>query len=232
MKIMKVSILEVILVLVCFGGVTEGVFAQSYQQLWAPDGKIDDGFGLSISSWMDVIVIGAWFHDNVSGAAYVYRKNGSQWLFDTKLQASDPIPGAREGTSVSIYGNLIVSGAHKEAHDGLVAAGAAYVYRWDGTRWCQEARLTASDGYDNQYFGWSVAAGRDFVAVGAPEKDQSLNAGSVYIFRKVAGTWIEEAKLLPSGGSVGDSFGIGVYILDDRVFSGALHYLDKGGLFV
>ncbi|MHC4945483.1 MAG: hypothetical protein ACYTG7_20920 [Planctomycetota bacterium] len=231
-SITELSFLKVILVLACLGGVTEGVSAQTYQQLWAPDGKVDAGFGLSVSGWKDVIVIGAWFHDNLYGAAYVYRKSGGQWLLDTKLQASDRQTGDRMGTSVSIYGDLIVSGAHLEDHDSLVDAGAAYVYRWDGTQWNEEAKLTASDGVDNQHLGWSVAAGRDIVAVGAPAHNTLVDTGSVYIFRKVAGTWIEEAKLLPSGGSVGDEFGIGVYILDDRVFSGAMHYSDKGALFV
>ncbi|MFH1998875.1 MAG: hypothetical protein ABIK28_04295 [Planctomycetota bacterium] len=227
----RISVLCVILVLACLGSITINASAQDYQQLWAPDGKTDDGFGIIVSGWEDVVVLGAWYHDAVQGAAYVYRKSGNQWVLETKLQASDKQPNDRMGSSVSIHGDVIISGAALEDHDGLVDAGAAYVYRWDGTQWQEEAKLTASDGIDGQYFGWSVAAVQDFVAVGAPAKDP-LDVCSVYVFRKVAGTWVEEAKLVSSDGAAGNGLGFGVFAFDNRVFGGALHDSGKGALFV
>jgi len=51
---------------------------------------------------------------------------------------------------------------------------------WTGTTWTEQAKLTASGGSDNDYFGISVAIVGDTIVVGASH--QYFNSGSAYIY--------------------------------------------------
>ena len=90
--------------------------------------------------------------------------------------------------------------------DGGDSAGAAYVFRFDGTSWFEEAKLTASDAAASDGFGWSVAVSGEVALIGAPGDDDACDnepvceSGSVYVFRFDPATsgWHEEAKLTAS----------------------------------
>jgi hypothetical protein len=68
---------------------------------------------------------------------------------ETKLVASDGNESDHLGSSVSVWGRVAVVGAYQDDHgngaDGY-RSGSAYVYRFDGTGWVEEAKLRASDG--------------------------------------------------------------------------------------
>jgi hypothetical protein len=102
------------------------------------------------------------------GAAYVYSPNGSGWVQQAKLTASDGAPNNSFGYSVAIAGNgVVVVGAP----DSFL--GAAYVYSPNGSSWVQQAKLTASDGFPSS-FGISVAIAGNTAVVGAPVWAQPL----------------------------------------------------------
>jgi len=62
----------------------------------------------------------------------------------------------------------------------------------------QEAKLLPNDGAAGDHFGSSVALEADTVMVGAVyHDDQGHNSGAVYVFARSAGTWTQQAKLLP-----------------------------------
>ena len=73
------------------------------------------------------------------------------------------------------------------------------------------AKLLASDGAQEDWFGISVSISGDLALIGAElDDDNGKNSGSAYLFRfdpDGSGDWIEEAKLLASDGTLGDSFG-------------------------
>ena len=111
-------------------------------------------FGNSVSASGDLAVIGAVFDDHAgyeSGSAYVFRYDGSSWVEEAKLIASDAAPDELFGTSVSVSGELAVIGAEARSEAG-VDSGAAYIYRYDGSGWVEEAKLTASDPTRQKYF--------------------------------------------------------------------------------
>src|SRR5262245_58236115 len=74
-------------------------------------------------------------------------RSSAQCLFDQtqKLIASDAAKGDEFGWSVSVSGNVAVVGAAIDDHAGGINAGSAYVYRFNGTTWVEEQKLTASD---------------------------------------------------------------------------------------
>ena len=82
-------------------------------------------------------------HD--SGSAYVYRFDGTKWVEEAKLLASDGAACDYFGVSVSVSGDVAVVGADGDDDNGH-QSGSAYVYRFDGTNWVEEAKLLASDG--------------------------------------------------------------------------------------
>jgi len=67
--------------------------------------------------------------------------------------------------------------------DNGTNSGSAYIFKRSGTSWAEEAKLTASDGDDADYFGSSVSISGDYAIVGAYwDDDNGTNSGSAYIF--------------------------------------------------
>ena len=200
-------------------------------KLLASDGAAYDRFGHSVSISGDVAVIGARLDDDngdMSGSAYVFRFDGANWIEEAKLLASDGAPEDEFGNSVSVSGDVAVIGAHLDDDNGA-ESGSAYVFRFDGANWIEEAKLLASDGAVGDYFGYSVSTSGDVAVIGAyndtPFGDDS---GSAFIFHYDGTSWIEEAKLLASDGAVGDYFGYSVSTSGDIAVIGAYRDDDNG----
>jgi len=181
--------------------------------LTASDGAADDFFGISVSIFGNIAIVGAYHDDtaagNLVGSAYIYRFNGMAWVEDTHLFASDGAAIDQFGVSVSTDGNLIIVGALDDVTKGGIKTGSAYVYRFDGKFWVEEAHLFASDGAASDIFGVYVSISDDVAVVGASLDDTTsgTNAGSAYIYRFDGLTWVEEVHLFASDGTLGDKFG-------------------------
>ena len=157
-------------------------------------------------------------HD--SGAAYVFRFDGTRWTQEAKLTASDGKAGDQFGNSVGISGDTVVVAAARAGRG--VDRGAAYVFRFDGTSWSQEAKLTASDSENRDLFGWSVGISDDQIVVGALKGDGGeRDTGAAYVFQRTGTAWSEELKLLASDAEQNDRFGVSVAIFQHTVFVGA-----------
>jgi len=202
-------------------------------ELMASDGVEYDWLGGSISIDSDVIVVGAYGDDDnnsKSGSAYVFRYDGSAWVEEDKLLASDGDSFHHFGWSVSIDGDVIVVGAMKWWEYMGMYHGAAYVFRYDGSGWVEEAKLLASDGDIDDSFGHSVSIDGNVIVAGAPEdNDRGSDSGSAYVFRYDGSDWIEEAKLLAPDGDRDDFFGKSVSIANDMIVVGAYKDDDNAG---
>ena len=196
-------------------------------KLTASDGVPKDFFGFAVSISGDTVVVGSFFSDGPavhSGSAYVYRRTGERWTEEAKLVAADGAAGDLFGISVAISGDALVVGARD--HDAAAPnSGAAYVFRFDGTGWTEEAELVASDGAADDLLGTRVAMDGDVVVAGAPTADVGGgDSGAAYVFRFDGTSWTEEAKLTaPGGGTAGDRFGSSVAISGDTAVVGAPH---------
>ena len=200
-------------------------------ELAASDGAADDFFGGRVAIDGDVVVAGAPTADvggTDSGAAYVFRFDGTSWTQEAKLTAADGQTGDEFGSSVAISGETAVVGAAR-AGPGNTERGAAYVFRFDGTSWSQEAKLTAADSKVKNLFGWSVGISGDQIVVGAIKGDDGeRNTGAAYVFQRTGTVWSEELKLLASDAEQDDRFGGSVSILGDTVLVGAAGDDDLG----
>ncbi len=84
-------------------------------------------------------------------------------------------------------------------------------------------KLTASDGTASDRFGISVSVSGDTAVVGAPHEavEGRPQQGAAYVFTRVGGSWVEQAKLVAADGAAADRFGTAVGVSGDTVVVGA-----------
>ena len=193
--------------------------------LWASDGDFGDLFGKTVGIDGNMAVVGAQSHDydnflgTNSGAAYVYRFDGTSWSEVGELEMVTPEPNAGYGNAVAIDGHVIVVGAQYSSELGINDAGLVYVYRFSGGVITLEATLSPSDAVIGQLFGASVAVSGNRIVVGAPG-DPANDRGAAYIFNYTGTQWNQVAKMSDSHSLDDDQFGRVVAIDGDSVVVG------------
>eukprot|EP00956_Cyclotella_meneghiniana_P009295 scaffold12816_cov65-Cyclotella_meneghiniana.AAC.1 len=203
------------------------------QKLVASDGHLSTTpyFGNPVSVSGNTLVAGASAADSPGvtanggdniGSAYVFEFEEDQsntWVEVAKLTASDGAPHDWFGSAVATDGNVIIVCSPFDDDKGQ-ESGSAYVFEKDQNNdWVQAAKLTASDGAPNYYFGSSVATDGNVIVVGSASH---LTIGFAYIFENDQNNdWVQVAKLTASDGAVGDRFGSSVSIDGDTIVVGA-----------
>ncbi len=140
------------------------------------------------------------------------------------LQLAVPAQAEGFGTAVAAWENTLVVSAPRADN----AAGAVYMFQWDGQQWRESARLTASDGAANDAFGHSVAIHDQTLLVGASGHDAAgWEAGAVYVFQLEAGEWRQQRKLLP-GSALDARFGWAVALDGETAVVGAPYRFSQG----
>lgn len=227
---------RLLVILPCMALALPGAAQCELEKLLASDGSSDDQFGADVAIDGDRIVVGAFKESeaaDTAGAAYVFVRQGADWVEDQKLTASDA--GAMDflGTAVAISGDRIVLSASYD-DDAGESSGSVYVFHHDGVQWNEEAKLTASDADSDDQFGFDVAIDGDLILVGAPQDEVSgLGAGSAYVFRLEGGGWVEEAKIQGGLTFAGDNFGYAVALSGDlAVVGGPYHFSQIGSAYV
>jgi len=220
-----------------------------------------DLFGTSVAISGDTVVVGAYSEDSSatgvdgdqsdnsfpgSGAVYVFTRSGTTWSQQAYLKASNPDINDEFGRSVAVSGDTVVVGAHLEdsnatgidgtqSDNSAFSSGAVYVFTRSGTTWSQQAYLKATNSFNGDEFGKSIAISGNSVVVGAGKEDsnatgvggnQSNNtasaSGAVYVFTRSGMMWSQQAYLKASNTETNDQFGSSVAISSDTVVVGAL----------
>ena len=189
-------------------------------------------FGWSVGISGDHAIVGALTDASlgyVSGAAYIFERNGGTWTQVARL-VGDSAPETGLGQSVAISGDYAVVGAPLPPATTFTGPGHAFVYRRDQvSSWVLDATLSASDAVDFIEFGSSVSADGDKIVVGAKRGVVGgVVGGAAYVFRQSGGVWSQEAKLSASDAAYHDFFGTSVAVSADRILVGAKEDDDKG----
>ena len=158
-------------------------------------------FGYAVAAGRDTLVVGAYHEDSGSvtivnadngasfdsnatdsGAVYVYKKKGNDWVQDAYIKASNGEAYDYFGYSVAVNGDYIVVGAYHEdssqtnitntdnaasSDNAAIDSGAAYVFKKTDDDWVQDAYLKASNAESGDCFGFSVSISEQFIVVGA-----------------------------------------------------------------
>ena len=202
-------------------------------KLTASDGNIFDEFGCSVSVSGDYAIIGARGDDNndlLSGSAYIFKRDGTNWTQEDKLLALDREADDWFGYSVSIDGDYAIVGSPRDDESGY-DSGSAYIFKRTGTSWNQENKLIPLDGEANDWFGYSVSINGNYAILGAiDDNDNGLLSGSAYIFKRTGTSWTQEDKLLALDGEVQDKFGYSVSINDNYAVVGSPRDDDNGDM--
>ncbi len=154
---------------------------------------------------------------NDAGARYPVRID--PFVQRAELTASDGGQFGEFGWSVAIQGTTAVVGAVNSG----TAPGAVYVFTDSGGTWTQQQKLTASDGYADDFFGNSVAISGNMIVAGAPSNSGAgtPTPGAAYVFTNSGGTWTQTQKLTPSDGQALDYFGTSVATDGSTILVGA-----------
>ena len=203
----------------------------------------NDYFGYSISLAQDILAVGAPGESSgatgingdgtsndltESGAAYVFRRTGSQWVEDAYVKASNTGRDDYFGYSVAVANEMLAVGAIYEnsgatgiggdqSDVSAFGAGAVYVFRRSGT-WFQEAYIKPSNAGDNEHFGHSLALSGNTLAVGAPW--QGPYEGAAYVFARGQSAWVQTGYFRASNPDYDDEFGRAVTLSGDTLAVG------------
>ncbi len=178
---------------------------------WMPDSylkasntDIADHFGRSVAIANDTIAVGAPMEDsdargyngvnnnnsNNSGAVYVFKRNGSDWVHNAYLKPLNTQPNYLAGSSVALFGNTLAMGVPYDAGssygtDGRkeqiistsTRSGAVQVFRHSVGLWFPSVYTKAMNAGRLDQFASSVAIHEGYLAVGTPW--ESSNASGV-----------------------------------------------------
>jgi hypothetical protein len=235
------------------------LFQQAYVKASNP--QFDANLGQSVAMSGDTLVVGAPYESSsasgingnqsstnspLSGAVYVYVRNGSSWTQQAYIKASNTGSNDNFGFSVAISGDTLVVGAPQEssiasgiggnqADNSSANSGAAYVFVRNGTSWSQQAYIKASNSRSQSLFGYSVSISGDTMVAGAPletsaatgidgnQSDSGLeSAGAAYVFIRSGTFWGQQAYIKASNTGSNDLFGVSVSISSNTVAVGAM----------
>jgi|ERR1035441_10327648 hypothetical protein len=159
--------------------------------LTGSDETADDFYGITVSVSGNTVVVGADYHHNQVGAAYVFVKPAAGWKSMTQtaeLTAHDGEPNDQFGNAVSISGNIIAVGASYWDHNHTGQSGAIYTYIKPASGWRTTSRSSAelfpSASSTASYLGASVGIGSGVAMGGAPYAtiNNQTYEGAVFVF--------------------------------------------------
>ncbi len=199
-----------------------GVWAQE-AKLTASDGVAFDGFGSTVAISGNTVVVGT----RSGTGAYFFVRNGTTWSEQQKVTVALPASSAF-GNSVAIDGDTAVFATlDRTALGGSPAAG--YVFVRSGTTWSLQQAVTPSGPIkigtlsaaavngDTAIFGWN-------------------SAKAAYVFKRTAGVWAQQKKLLSVNPALDDEFGYSVEVQGNTAFVGAhvdaTHGFNAGAVYV
>ncbi len=153
----------------------------------------------------------AWGGNNYAGAAWVFKFDGTSWLEEAKLLASDPAYGDHFGSAVSIQGNSLLVGASGEGDDSLrrFAIGSVYAFDWNGQSWVESQKFRALKSADQSFFGAAISWDGNDAVIGSPGKKANgvWGAGAAYLFHKGTAGWSQQQKWTSPWPSTSAAFG-------------------------
>ncbi|MGN6518241.1 MAG: FG-GAP repeat protein [Dokdonella sp.] len=121
-------------------------------------------------------------------------------------------PGDEGGIGVALDAGQVASGAPGES----AARGAAYVFDCSAAACAPPQRLAPGDLVPGDRFGAAVALSGDTLAISAT----GASPGAVYVYVRVAGNWLQQARIAPAG-AAGEHFGIALALDSDTLVVGA-----------
>ncbi len=184
----------------------------------ASDTVAGQRFGSAVSLDGEVLAVGANSLSGAPGAVYVFRRNGTTWAQEARLQPLDVAAQGAGGLQARDFGNtLSISGdfiavpapTHTNA---LQSDGVVYVFRRNTGVWAQEAMLNANPspvrGMSDKVSisGSTLAVGSTYYQTGNGVSTPITTTYGAYLFTRSGTGWtqqghIQEDQLTPNSAS-------------------------------
>lgn len=122
-------------------------------------------------------------------------------------------PGSAAGYRVATDGPTAIVGAFKDA---------ASVYSQTSDGWDRVAELRPSGLTGDNNFGWAAAVEDNIAVIANPTEGGTFEAprGAVYVFERQGGTWVQTARLVPTGLTLPRLFGRAVAVSGGQILVG------------
>jgi len=126
------------------------------------------------------------------------------------------------GYSAAIDGTTVLIGAHKADIDGVIDAGAAYVYILGDKGWYQQAKLIAEPTFAEDTVGGNVALKNDVAMLGVIGRDdKGKDSGAVVSFERKSNIWMQSQIFTAPDAKPGDAFGQSIALTERFLVIGA-----------
>ncbi len=174
--------------------------------LEAFDAEFPHAFGSALSIDQDTMIVGApgapvW--GTHSGAAYVYRRVGGSWQFQSQLTADDGAPFDRFGAAVAVSGAYAIIGAPGR-DDAGEDAGTVYIFQRFGNVWVQIDRIDPPEGLGAKSFGAALDLDGAQAIIGI--------RNAAFAYQRVGQQWYANSFLIPDGWPATSEFGASIRI--------------------
>jgi hypothetical protein len=170
----------------------------------------EQGFSVALSGDGNTAIVGGYFDNNGTGAAWVYTRSNGAWTQQgSKLVGTGAVGGADQGQSVALSadGNTAILGGPGD-NNGI---GAAWVFTRSSGVWTQQGnKLVGSGAVGSALQGVSVALSADgnTALVGGPSDNGAISdaaVGAAWVFTRSGGVWAQQGDKLVGTGAVGTS---------------------------
>lgn len=177
----------------------------------ASDGDSGDGFGASLATDGDLLLVGA------PAGVYSFTRSGDSWIEEGKLPTPAMLPeGSAFGATLALAGDVALVGA-PAAND---EAGAVYVFRRSAGAWSEAGTLPAEGIMAGDAFGAALALNDRMAMVGAPTRDN--RTGAVFAYDLQGGEFSAAGELPLTGVARNDRFGASLILGNGTVGVGAI----------
>ena len=149
-----------------------------------------DYFGRFIVMDDRSMLIGSTLYENSTGAVWAYRREGTDWQFDTMVRPDSLSEAEAFGRFGQLYDDLFFVSSL-----GFGGVGGVWVFERDESGvWVETARLQPDAPAELEFFGWGLAYDGERLIVGSFAGQ--ARSGAAYVFSQDdEGAWFQEARL-------------------------------------
>ena len=184
-------------------------------RLLSPPSWRSTDYGLTVAMTDGRVIVGDSRGSDglASGVVHMYTLDDGVWTLEQSIRPADARFGDGFGFHVATDGERIIVGAIRADLVGGIAAGAAYVFDFDGTRWVETGRLIPPEPIAWSSFGGRVSILGDVAVVKQSE--------IVYVFEQSTEGWqLTDRVLAPDATGERQGFGVALHLSPDWMFVG------------
>ena len=184
-------------------------------------GMGDFGHAVAISAEHAVVGDPAPAGAGLGGLVHIFSQVSGSWPLAQTLDGLALLPAEDFGWALSLDGTRLAVGAPGSGDEGAV-----YLYTRMGGSWVLEDSLGALVPGSGDRFGEALSLQGDRLIVGAPGRavQGQANAGAVYVFARIGGTWTQtDFVLAPTAVARPGRFGAALDLDGDRFAVGEAH---------